>query len=138
METEIRIKVPEGMEIDEQNSTFECIKFRPKKVTYDDVLKSVVPYTQIVATTLRHHQKCVTFRKLLEVAEYLNGDWKPIWNDDDQRKYFIYYNRSKEMVDIDYYYRCSYNAAYFSSRENALKAIEIIGEEELRNFFLNV
>ena len=27
---EIRINVPEGMEIDKENSTFECIKFKPK------------------------------------------------------------------------------------------------------------
>ena len=69
METEIKIQAPEGMEIDKENSTFECIKFKPKNVTYDDVLKSVVPYTQIVNTTLRHQSKCITFRKLLEVAD---------------------------------------------------------------------
>ena len=38
METkEIKISVPEGYEIDEENSTFECIKFKPivKKWRYD-------------------------------------------------------------------------------------------------------
>jgi hypothetical protein len=30
MNNEIRINVPEGMEIDKENSTFECIKFKPK------------------------------------------------------------------------------------------------------------
>lgn len=29
MEKEIRIPIPEGMEIDKENSTFECIKFKP-------------------------------------------------------------------------------------------------------------
>ena len=29
MENEIRIPIPEGMEIDRENSTFECIKFKP-------------------------------------------------------------------------------------------------------------
>lgn len=29
--TEVKITVPEGMEIDEENSTFECIKFKPAK-----------------------------------------------------------------------------------------------------------
>ena len=37
METEIRIQVPEGMEIDKENSTFECIKFKPKEITYVDI-----------------------------------------------------------------------------------------------------
>lgn len=138
METEIKIKVPEGMEIDKEHSTFECIRFRPKRVTYRDIQKKFLDrYTCYTYTTPAHESKCVTLRKLLEVSEYLNGDWKLDWNNEEQRKYFIYYNHNKKIVDIDYYYRCSYNAAYFSSRENALKAIEIIGEEELKNFFLN-
>ena len=29
MEKEVRIQVPEGMQIDKENSTFECIKFKP-------------------------------------------------------------------------------------------------------------
>ena len=136
METEIRIKVPEGMEIDKENSTFECIKFKPKNVTYDDVLKSIVPYTQIVNTTLRHQQKCITFRKLLEVADYLNGDWKPDWNDGNQYKYFILYNHEKNKFFIENHWYVNQGIACFSSRENAEKAIEIIGKEELKQFFL--
>lgn len=31
MENEIKINVPEGYEIDKENSTFECIKFKPIK-----------------------------------------------------------------------------------------------------------
>lgn len=36
---EIKINVPEGYEIDKENSTFECIKFKPikKELTYEDV-----------------------------------------------------------------------------------------------------
>ena len=137
METEIRIKVPEGMEIDKENSTFECIKFKPKNVTYDDVLKSIVPYTQIVNTTLRHQQKCITFRKLLEVADYLNGDWKPDWDNKEQHKYIIYYNHSNKQFEVDFYSYINMNPIAFSSEENAKKAIEIIGEEELKKFFSN-
>ena len=38
MEKEIRIPIPEGMEIDKENSTFECIRFKPieKKRWRDD------------------------------------------------------------------------------------------------------
>ena len=137
METEVRIKIPEGMEIDKENSTFECIKFKPKNVTYDDVLKSVVPYTQIVNTTLRHQQKCITFRKLLEVAEYINGDWKPDWDNQEQLKYIICSNNEKKQFGSDFYSYTSMTPIVFSSKENAKKAVEIIGEEELKNFFSN-
>lgn len=40
METkELKIKVPKGYEIDKENSTFECIKFKPikKDITYDNI-----------------------------------------------------------------------------------------------------
>lgn len=48
METkEIKISIPEGCEIDKENSTFECIKFKPIKVkryiTYKDCCKKIFP-----------------------------------------------------------------------------------------------
>lgn len=137
MESEIRIKVPEGMEIDRENSTFECIKFKPKKVTYRDIQKKLLDrYTCYTYTTPAHESKCVTFRKLLEVADYLNGDWKPDWDDTSQHKYLIVYNNRKKVFEINASYWVSVNGVYFYSEENAKKAIEIIGEEELKKFFL--
>ena len=40
---ELKIQVPEGYEIDEENSTFECIKFKPVKrdITYNDICYSL-------------------------------------------------------------------------------------------------
>ena len=50
METkEIKINVPEGYEIDEENSTFECIKFKKK------ILKSPRWRDKIDATTESYH-----------------------------------------------------------------------------------
>ena len=136
METKIRIQAPEGMEIDKENSTFECIKFKPKKVTYDDIQNKIMPYTDTVFTTPMHKQKCITFRKLLEVAEYLNGNWKPNWNNQEQCKYIICYNQESKQFGSDFYSYTSITPIVFSSRENTQKAVEIIGEEELKNFFL--
>lgn len=134
METEIRIQVPEGMEIDKENSTFECIKFKPKRITYDDIQNKIMPYTDTVFTTPMHKQKCITFRKLLEVAEYLNGDWKPDWNNQEQIKYLIQYDHIRKRFKFDFYSHTSIIPIVFSSRENAKKAVEIIGEE-LKQFF---
>ena len=135
METEIKIQVPEGMEIDKENSTFEYIKFKPKKLTYSDISSVMSPRNNIVYTNSRHLQKCVTFRKLLEVADYLNGDWKPDWKNKIQIKHFISYNHENKKLNIFDSGYTNLNAPCFSSIENALKAIEIIGEEELKQFF---
>lgn len=135
MITEFKIQVPEGMEIDRKNSTFECIKFKSKDLTYQEISKKFQPYNYSVSTNAKNLSKLVTFRKLLEVADYLNGDWKPDWNDVNQSKYFISYNKNKKIYVEGCYYT-NHNLVYFSSYEKALKAIEIIGEEELRQFYL--
>ena len=97
METEIRIQVPEGMEIDKEHSTFECIKFKPKKLTYDYISSIMSPKTYPVYTIKRHQLKCDTFRKLFEVSDYLNGDWKPDWENQRQKKYYIYYDHENKI-----------------------------------------
>lgn len=44
METkELKIQAPEGYEIDKENSTLECIKFKPikKNITYKDICNTL-------------------------------------------------------------------------------------------------
>ena len=133
MVTEFKIQMPEGMEIDKENSTFECIKFKPKDLTYIEISKKF-PKSSSVSTNGRHLSKLLIIRQLLEVADYLNGDWKPDWNDINQPKYFISYNVSKKIF-VDACYYVNYGIVCFSSKENAEKAINIIGEKNLLNFF---
>ena len=135
MITEFKIQVPEGMEIDRENSTFECIKFKLKDLTYQEISKKFQPYNYSVSTNAKNLSKLITFKKLLEVADYLNGDWKPDWTNDTQYKYIISYNSKIRTFFIQNYW---YNPGVicFSSKEKALKAIKIIGEEELIQFYL--
>ena len=133
MVTEFKIQIPEGMEIDRENSTFECIKFKPKDLTYIEISKKF-PKSSSVSTNGRHLSKLLIIRQLLEVADYLNGDWNPDWNDINQPKYFISYNVSKKIF-VDACYYVNYGIVCFSSKENAEKAINIIGEKNLLNFF---
>lgn len=95
METkEIKIDVPEGYEIDEENSTYECIKFKPikKELTYKDVAKelffkgmfitnvcgeiykvsSASPYDKNNATNKKQLERLMALNQLLNVAEYYN------------------------------------------------------------------
>ena len=58
MTNEIKINVPEGMEIDKENSTFECIKFKPKWI----------PKRGDIATTKG------SFPQIILIAEYISQD----------------------------------------------------------------
>lgn len=99
METkEIKINIPEGYEIDEENSTFECIKLKPisinKNITYYNVCNSILKagyyitergeilhatdYANIVkldknnATNKKQLERLLALNQLLNIAEYYN------------------------------------------------------------------
>lgn len=96
METkEIKIKVPEGYEIDKENSTFSCIKFKPskKELTYKDVAEYLfndtcyftnkrgeIVSTEVLATkedknnatTKKQLYRLMALNQLLNIAEYYN------------------------------------------------------------------
>lgn len=96
METkEIKINVPEGYEIDEENSTFECIKFKPieKELTYKDVAEGLFsknlftsdikgrifeissPKSKIDinnATNRKQLERLFALNQLLNIPEYYN------------------------------------------------------------------
>lgn len=157
METkEVKIQVPEGYEIDKENSTFDCIKFKPikKVVTYEDVAKELFKdkkgyYTDkfggILSAVLYDSQyldinnctsekqakKLLAINKLMNVAKYLNGEWRPNWKETD-RKYYIKYSDINNEIYVDYSQTIHSIVAYFESEELAKQAIEILGEETIR------
>lgn len=100
METkEVKIDIPKGYEIDKENSTFECIKFKPKSsekyINYEDVCKSLFPnsrgyqittYGEIVENLLLESfrdannapceiqlKRLLALNQLMNIAYYYNG-----------------------------------------------------------------
>lgn len=77
METkELKIQVPESYEIDKENSTFECIKFKKKSVTIMDIMdkfKKKCNYPiKVLAASNTHVHKILAINSLILVAKYLN------------------------------------------------------------------
>lgn len=97
METkELKIRAPKGYEIDKENSTFECIKFKPmkKNITYKEVCKCLFKgkdsfyitnsgvvnnYLSVYsvmnknnATNREQLKRLLALNKLLNIAEYYN------------------------------------------------------------------
>ena len=93
---EVKIQAPEGYEIDKENSTFECIKFKPIKryITYEDICNSIFEtgyytnsYGKIAgsityapdlragknnATNKKQLERILALNQLLNIAEYYN------------------------------------------------------------------
>lgn len=154
METkEMKIVPPAGYEIDKENSTFECIKFKPIKEakTYYDVavkmffdrgfffiykngaIEKSYGCSKTAAldpsncTSRKQAEKLLAINKLMNVAKYLNGeDWRP---DRSKESYFIAIVNGDIKVFVSYPTDLN---IHFKNGELAKQAIDILGEETIR------
>lgn len=90
------INIPDGMEIDLQNSNFDTgvIKFKKKELTYEDIeasLKLNENMTGIDVADENVNRLCA-INRLMCIAKFYNGDWKPDWSDNKEGKFYISYN----------------------------------------------
>ena len=107
METkEVKTNIPKGYEIDKENSTFECIKFKPikKYITYKDVCDNIFaknygyyisPSGNIYATPLKglvYSKDNAPNKKQLERLLALN-----------QLMNIAYHYNSKQYMRVGYY-----------------------------------
>lgn len=142
---EVKIQVPECYEIDKENSTFDCIKFKPIKnvLTYEDVIHklnddAIGVYTSLPRTFItssKQSEKLLAINKLMNVAKYLNGGWRPNWGGregcDTEIKYFIAKTSSDELTIYHAQWVNDVNI-FFKSYNLAKQAIEILGEETIK------
>lgn len=151
----LEIEVPQGYEIDKEQSTFEKIIFKKveEKLTYEKIADKLFQYEKHyytteagniiksspigwqcpnVAPTEHQLQRLLATNKLMNVAYYLNDGWEPDWEDDFQAKYFIFYNSKSKTINIDCNVCFNNGVVYFKSKELAKQAVEILGEETIK------
>ena len=122
---QLTIDIPEGMEIDLENSdlTKGIVKFKKKDITYEnveDTLKLGKNCKSIIINE-NNASKLVALSKLMNIAKYYNKDWKPDWNNSDKSKYYIRYNTGTYAVDCNYTY--NYGNIFFKNKEDAIAVI---------------
>lgn len=129
-------------------------KTQKKSITYDDVLKELfldkiaswVGRTKIYTATIgvvnyNDQNNCTTeaqakrllaFNKMMNIAKYLNGDWKPDFDGDHEN-----WNIGKEGDTFFAMYTKYVNKAsvYFKSEDIALEGIRLMGEDSLNDLF---
>ena len=145
METkELKIEAPKGYEIDKENSTFECIKFKSIRndITYEDICKELFKdsyhfinergginlyiggnkFDENNAPTISQLKRILALNQLLNIAEYYNRNTGCC-----NVRYRICYDST------NYYYKvvpyASYNftyslEAFFNNEEDAQAVID--------------
>lgn len=121
---QLTIDIPEGMEIDLENSDLAkgIVKFKKKYITYGNILQECP--TNFSKLRVRNHciDKILAISKLMNIAKYYNGDWEPDWNNQDRYKYFIICNRGTYKVDHGWTSICS--NIYFKNKKDAQAVID--------------
>lgn len=108
-----------------------------KPITYDDICKKLfsdmIAYKKSVkCTTLEQARRLDAYNKLINIAKFLNGDWKPDFYGDhenwnickDGDTFITMYTRTVDKGSV-----------YFKNEELANEAIRLMGEESLNDLF---
>ena len=84
------------------------------------------------STSNAQTKRLAAFNKLMNIAKYLNGDWKPNFNGDHK-----IWNINKDGDTFISMYTITLNkgSVYFKNEELANEAIEIMGKESLEDLF---
>lgn len=126
-DNKLTINIPDGMEIDVDNCDFDTgvIKFRKKELRYEDIENSLDlegNRTGIPVDDNNAFKLCATDR-LMNIARYYNGDWKPDWSSVENKYYIIYCNRS-QCYATDYKTLIDINTVYFKCEKDAQAVID--------------
>lgn len=132
---QLTINIPEGMEIDIQNSNLKAgvIKFKKKEIDYLDVCTSLGSDTKLLPITTTNCEKVKAIDKLIDIANYYNRGWKPDWGNKDELKFYIAFDAESSYYTVKCRYMMSYNIVYFKNRKDAQAVIDNHNFREILN-----
>ncbi len=107
---------------------------------YDLIASKVLKRTEHIDVPLNNRELFYTLSKLYTIAKYYNGEWK---KNTCNTGYFLsscngagYVERTEKGVDICRHDRACYaGIVYFKNIEDAVKAVKLLNDNEIRELF---
>lgn len=126
---QLTIDIPEGMEIDTENSNLVegIIKFKTKELDYKTIYNKVCNDNLIIRSHSDDKQKIRAISKLINIARYFNGAWEPNWNNLTETKYYINCKTSPNNIhtyEVDWNRGLVNTNIYFKNKEDAQSIID--------------
>lgn len=123
------IEIPEGMEIDIENSDLSkgIIKFKKDNITLEDIYDNQGKdtfVTNVVNNNRSTYDKIAAIATLMDIANYYNKDWKPDWNNNEELKYYIVFDHYYNIYRVKDRAKMSGNIIYFAHEEDAQAVID--------------
>ena len=121
----LTINIPIGMEIDVENSDLKAgvIMFKKKLINYNDVWSTIITksVSSEVELFVKNQNKLAAINKLMNIASYYNGDWKPDWKNSGEYKYNIMRTGAYGITTSSIY---NEGAVYFKNKDDAQAVID--------------
>lgn len=121
----LTINIPDGMEIDVENSDLKVgvIMFKKKLINFDDVWHALIAKDCNAELNLfiKNQKKLDAINKLMNIASYYNGDWKPDWKNSGEYKYNIMRTDAYGITSSSTY---NEGTIYFKNKEDAQAVID--------------
>jgi hypothetical protein len=133
-----KITLENGTVVEISDESYEALSKAVRVPTYDDILKEFKKLNNYYCPSVAvlsdsHYKKIYAINSMIIVAQYLNGDWKPDW-DNGGTKYCLQIEDNR--VELGFNFRLVTACVYFKTREIAARAIEILGEETIKTALL--
>lgn len=122
---QLTIDIPEGMEIDLENSDLAngIIKFKTKSITYNDVYNELNDTNITINIYFGNEVKLKALVKLMNIAKYYNNDWQLNWSNSKENKYCIKFDYHKDRFYVDYNNSIGAGDVFFKNSEDARAVI---------------
>lgn len=121
------ISIPKGMEIDTENTDEAkgVIMLRKKQVTtYEDVEDTLSLEKDWIVIDKNNVSKLRNLNKLIDIAKFYNGDWKPEWNNRNEDKNYIYYGYTQNEYYVDDANTYNHGIVYFKNKADAQAVVD--------------
>ena len=121
------IDIPKGMEVDKENTDVVkgVIMLRKKKViTYEDVEDTLSIEKDRILINTNDISKLRNLNKLMDIAKFYNGDWKPELNNRNEDKHYIYYGYIQNEYYVDAGNTYNHGIVYFKNKADAQAVID--------------
>lgn len=135
----------------DEKPTNDAEEYKP--ITYDDILKELyfdktaywvnsahissakareLSYNAINnCTTHAQAKRMIAYNKLMNIAKYLNGGWKPNFKD-HSKNWYIY---KDILCGVTFNYTTNQGTVYFKNADLAEEAIQLMGKDSLNDLF---
>lgn len=83
-------------------------------------------------------KECERYLEIQKAIKEESKNFEPNWKDDNQGKYYLYYDHDKNSVEISWNTWSGQAVLYFESREILEELISRFGEEDIKKYYFGI